>query len=55
MTYEFDLDWLAEHYPVIVNDEKYSGRIAVGDVLDVNGVTYTVQGINEDAVVVKQL
>jgi hypothetical protein len=42
-------------YEVTVNDHKYAGEIAVGDTLVVNGVTYAVLGINEDAIVVKDL
>lgn len=55
MKYEFDIDFLAEHYAVSVNDEKYSGKIVVGDILTVNSIDYSILGMNEDAIVVKEL
>lgn len=50
-----DLDFLASEYQVRVNDEPWSGSIAIGDTLEVNGLCYAVLGLNEDAIVVKEL
>jgi hypothetical protein len=50
-----DLDWLAAEYQVRVNDEPWNGSVAVGDTLEVNGLSYAVLGLNEDAIVVKEL
>ena len=53
---KLDLDYLqAAGYSVRINDDIYVGRIAVGDTLEVNGIAYAVLGINEDAVIVKEL
>lgn len=50
-----DLDYLKDQYPIKVNDLPYDGKLVVGDTLTVNGLDYWVKGINEDAVVVKEL
>lgn len=42
-------------YPVKINDQDYRGHYAIGDTLEVNGITYIILGINEDAIVVKPL
>lgn len=55
MKYEFDLDFLVKNYSVTVNGEKYVGKLAIGDTLTVNGVSYAVQGLNEDGIVVKEI
>lgn len=54
-TTTLDLEWLASQYDVLVNDIAYHGSIAVGDVLEVNGLAYVVRTINEDCILVKEL
>lgn len=55
MKYEFDIDFLAEHYPVLINGETYNGSISIGDLLEFKDVTYVIQAINEDGIVVRKL
>jgi hypothetical protein len=54
--FETDLDALkAIGYKVLVNNEEYDGKVAIGDTLDIQGIIYYVVGINEDSVMIKEL
>ena len=50
-----ELDIINKYTPVIVNDAPYVGKISVGDTIEINDFIYSVVGINEDAIVVKEL
>ncbi len=53
--FESDLDWMSKEFRVLVNDQPYCGKIAVGDTLEINNHVYAVLGINEDAIIVKEI
>lgn len=50
-----ELDYLSKIGKVLINDQDYTGSISVGDILEVNNKTYSVLGINEDVIVIKEL
>lgn len=54
--YELDLNAIQDMgYSVLINDQKYVGKVTVGDTLQVQGSAYIILAINEDNVLVKEL
>lgn len=50
-----ELDYLSKIGKVLINDQDYTGSISIGDILEVNNKTYSILGINEDAIIIKEL
>lgn len=54
--WELDLDWIAQYVKVKVNDDDYiPGIVSIGDTITIGNQHWAVLGINEDAVVIREI